>query len=307
MMYIASIVFNVILPLLILMGGGLVLQRKFKLDMKSLSKLILYYYIPALTFVKIYESKLSLHFLVHIVGFLVLQFLCMLTIGILISRVMRYPRRMSSSFLNSVILTNNGNIGIPVNQLAFHQNPLAMATQIIVVIFELLLTFTFGLINASSARVGLRSTFMQFVKTPVLAALLLGFLCNIFHIHIPMFIWQPLKVSSDGMLSFALVSLGAQMASVRLSRNNMTVILSIMTRLCIGPVCAFGIIQILGLSGVTAQALLVASSIPTSRNSAALALEYGNDPEFAAEAVMASTICSTVTVTLVIYVATYLL
>ncbi|MNS42680.1 Membrane transport protein [compost metagenome] len=73
-----------------------------------------------------------------------------------------------------------------------------------------------------------------------------------------------------------------------------------MIRLVIAPIVAYGIIHILNIQGITAQALFIASAIPTSRNSASLALEYGNEPEFAAQAVLVSMLLSSITLTFVI-------
>ena len=50
-----------------------------------------------------------------------------------------------------------------------------------------------------------------------------------------------------------------------------------------------------------AQALVISTAFPTAVNSALLALEYDNEPEFAAAAVFYSTLISSVTVSGVIY------
>jgi malate permease and related proteins len=76
--------------------------------------------------------------------------------------------------------------------------------------------------------------------------------------------------------------------------------------LVISPAIALFIIFTLQLDGVTAQALFIASSFPTSRNSALFALEYGNHPEYAAQVVLMSTLLSMFTVTTVVYLSTIL-
>jgi predicted permease len=81
------------------------------------------------------------------------------------------------------------------------------------------------------------------------------------------------------------------------------IFLSSLCRLIISPLLALLIIIALGLEGLTAQALLIASAFPTSRNSALLALEYKNQPEFAAQTVLVSTLLSSLTVTIIVYVA----
>jgi predicted permease len=128
-------------------------------------------------------------------------------------------------------------------------------------------------------------------------------LCNWLDWKVPEFIWIPMLTISNGMLSLALVSLGAQIAAVKLFRNTSTVLLSSFMRLLIAPLLAFFFIGFFQLQGITAQALWIASAMPTSRNSAALALEYNNEPEFAAQAVLVSTLLSSVTLTGVVYLS----
>ncbi|MEW9701848.1 AEC family transporter [Paenibacillus sp. SI8] len=292
--------YHIIVPILIPIGIGAILYRKFKFDLSGLSKLILYYYVPSLAFVKVYEAQLSAKLLLSVFGFLILQFIAIVCIGYLASRWLGYSKPLAASFSNSVSLTNNGNVGIPVNALAFKHDPLAMSVQIMVVVFELFVTFTFGLLNASKATSGLKKSLLQFVKMPVLYAIAAGALLHVLHIKLPEPLMLPLSDIANGMLSFALVTIGAQIASTNFQQNSSAVLLSSFIRLIISPICAFGLIHVLQLHGITAQALFIASAIPTSRNSAALALEYGNEPGFAAQSVLVSTLLSSLTLTFVI-------
>jgi predicted permease len=300
-MILLDIIQQIILPIILLIGIGMILQRAFHFDMKTFSKLILFYYIPALTFVKIYEAKASTWLLLNVFGFLLLQFIALFLVGKIVSKLGKHNKKLASSFSNSIVLTNNGNVGIPVNDLAFHHDPLALSIQMMIVLFELFITFTFGLINASSANMCLTKTIVQFIKMPVLYCLVLGLLFNMLHIKIPDFVWIPMNTVANGMLSLALVSIGAQIATLKLHSNTGAVLLSSIIRLVISPLIAYVLIYMLHLHGTIAQALWIASAIPTSRNSASLALEYGNEPEFAAQTVLISTLFSSITLTLVIY------
>jgi predicted permease len=305
-MMIWTIIQQIILPIVLLIGAGMLLQRAFQLDLKTFSKLILYYYIPALTFVKIYEAQVTAWLVIHVFGFLVLQFIVLFLVGKIVRKLGKLNPQMASSFSNSIVLTNNGNVGIPVNELAFHHNPLALSVQMMVVLFELFITFTYGLINASSASMGLAKAVLQFIKMPVLYCLALGLLLNRLQLRLPDFIWIPLNTVASGMLALALVSIGAQIASFQLRKNTALVLLSSLIRLALAPLLAFLLISLLQLHGTIAQALWIASAIPTSRNSASLALEYNNEPEFAAQTVLVSTLLSSATLTAVIYFASTL-
>lgn len=70
-----------------------------------------------------------------------------------------------------------------------------------------------------------------------------------------------------------------------------------------GPTVALLLIYALGIEGVIAQSLLIASAFPTSRNTATLALEYDVEPELHAQIVLYSTLLSSITVTFVIFLA----
>jgi predicted permease len=77
-------------------------------------------------------------------------------------------------------------------------------------------------------------------------------------------------------------------------------------RLLVGPVLSFALVigmKMLGapLHGDLAQALVTSASYPTAVNSALVAIEYDNEPEFASAAVFYSTLVSAITVSLTIY------
>lgn len=305
-MFISQILLQVILPVILLIVLGIVYHRVFQFDLKTFSKLILYFYLPALAFVKVYEAKATAGLLLQVIGFLCLNGIAMASLGWLVSRLGKHNRKLAASFSNSVVLSNQGNVGIPVNDLAFQHNPLAMSVQLIAVLFEMLLAFTYGLVNASSADIGLKKTVGTLLKLPIFYMLVLGMLCNLFEVKIPDFLWIPLQTVSNGMLAIALVSIGAQVANIKLQHNTAAVVTSCVIRLMASPVIALLLIVVLQIEGIAAQALWIASAMPSSRNSAALALEYNNEPEFAAQTVLISTLVSSVTLTGVIYLANLL-
>lgn len=138
---------------------------------------------------------------------------------------------------------------------------------------------------------------------PVLYAMLSGVLLNYFSVPIPSFIWIPANYIADAMISLALFTLGAQVAQMKFVSGLSTVYYSLALRLAIGPMIALGIIYVFNVDGIMAQALFIASAMPTSVNSAVIAQEYNNHPNFAAQIVLFSTIMSAATVSIVIYFA----
>ncbi|WP_332631326.1 AEC family transporter [Halalkalibacter flavus] len=297
------IVVNVMLPIFSLIAVGAFLHRKFAFDMKTLSKLNTYLLIPAVCFANVYQSEMRGDTLFFILSFLVIQNICLMIVSAGMAKAAKFESRLASTFKNSVVLSNNGNFGIPISQLVFQHNPLGLTVQIIVMIFQNLLTFTYGLFNAVSAEKKGIHAIGLFLKNPVIYAFLLAVVLQAFAITIPSYLWTPIENIANAFLAIALITLGAQSAFIKIYRFSKPLILSLIGRLILSPCIGIIVILMLNLEGTTAQALFIASAFPTSRNSSIFALEYGNHPEYAAQTVLVSTVFSMVTVTSVVYLA----
>lgn len=298
------IVLNVIVPVFFLIGAGAILHRKFKLDMNTLSKLNHFLLMPAISFVNIYQSKLGGGMIVQIFSFLALQAVSLIIVSTVVAKLARFDQSLSATFKNSVVLNNSANFGLPVSQMVFNGNPLGLSIQVIVIIFQNLLTYTYGLMNSVSVHTkSAKGAIREFLKNPVIYALLLGLILHSVSFEIPLFLWTPIDNIASAFIAIALITLGAQSAYLKITHFPLPLILSLVGRLILSPSIAFLIILMLGLEGTVAQGLFIASSFPTSRNSALFALEYDNHPEYAAQAVLMSTLFSSITVTMVVYLS----
>ncbi|MFJ7738271.1 AEC family transporter [Lysinibacillus sp. NPDC097287] len=304
MMYLGMIFFQIVAPILVLLVLGAILQRKFQFNLKALSQLITYCFMPAAVFVNIYETNVEVSVLGQVALFILLFIGSQMVLSHFIAKVLGLAKTEAAVFKNSVVLINSGNYGIPVAQMIFVTQPIGVAIQVILVIFQNMTTYTYGLYNLiSSTKSGL-AIVKDFLKMPIIHALMIGVVMNFFNIGIPQFIRIPIDHVADSFIAIALITLGTQLSQLELkSMFNKTVFVSCFTRLIIGPAVALLIIFALGLDGVVAQSLLIASAFPTSRNSSSLALEYDVESETAAQTVLFSTIVSCLTVTVVIYVA----
>lgn len=105
------------------------------------------------------------------------------------------------------------------------------------------------------------------------------------------------------MIAIALILLGAQIANIKLNFKWSSSYIYIFIRLVVGPAIAFVIIKCMGLDGIIPQTLFIASAMPTSVNSSVIAQEYDNYPALAAELVFMSTLFSSISVVIVIYLS----
>lgn len=307
MNYLGLIFFQIVAPILVLLLIGALLQKKFQFNLKALSQLITYCFMPGAVFINIYETTIQLSVLAQVAIFIVLFIGSQMIISHYAAKLLGLNRLESAVFKNSVVLINSGNYGIPVAQMVFATQPIGVAIQVILVIFQNMTTYTYGLYNLISATKSGMEIVKDFLKMPIIHALIIGVIMNVMNIPIPQTFRIPLDHIADGFIAVALITLGAQLSQIEIKTLiNKTIVVSCFTRLIIGPVAALIVIYLLQIDGVVAQSLFIASSFPTSRNSSSLALEYDVDANTAAQTVLFSTIMSCITVTVVIYLSTIL-
>lgn len=298
------IFFHIVVPILVLMMIGSILQSKFKFNLKALSQLITYCFMPVAVLMNLYETTINLNVLAQVAIFIILFMGSQMLISHYIAKWLKLKRTESAVFKNSIVLINSGNYGIPVAQLVFATQPIGVAIQVILVIFQNITTYTYGLYNLISATKSGMEVVKDFLKMPIVHALIIGIILNVWNIQIPETIEIPLYHISDGFIAIALITLGAQLSQIEVrTMINKMILISCFTRLLVGPAIALVVIWILGIEGVVAQSLFIASAFPTSRNSSSLALEYDMESNIAAQTVFFSTIVSCLTVTFVIYLS----
>ncbi|MED1607205.1 AEC family transporter [Cytobacillus kochii] len=306
MTFFIEIFLQIIFPILLLLALGAFLQRKFSFQLKQLSTLVTNCFMPAAIFLHIYRSSFDASLLGQLLSYLFIFTVALMIIGQIMAKCLSLNKGEAATLKNSISLMNSNNYGLPVSQLVFTVNPLGVSVQIIIIVVQNILTFTYGMYNLLSTSRSIGSLLLSLVKLPVIHALLLGYLFLLFNIPLPTFIEIPLDQLAAGFIGLALLLLGAQLSQIQLKMSHRVITWSLIGRLLLGPALSFLIITLLGIEGILAQSLFIASAFPTSRNTATIALEYNVEPQLTAQIVLYSTLLSSLTVSLVIYLS-YLL
>jgi len=303
-----------ILPLVLIIIIGFLLCKKFNLDINTLSKINFYIYVPFFIFMQIYSTKLPKEIL-RILVFVVMLAIVNALITNIISKARRYDEGFKNAFTNSIMFYNSGNIGIPLITLIFTSGPflingktpylvIALTTQIVVLIVQNISTNTIGFFNAGKGNMRWQDSVKSILQMPTIYMIPLAFILKASPFRLEnMPIWPSLIYIQNGLISFALITLGAQLSKTKLSFTNIDVYLSSFIRLLGGPFVAYFILKVIGITGVTAQTLMISSAIPTAVNTALIAVERNNHADFASLAVMTSTILSSFTLVIVVFVS----
>lgn len=306
MLHMLYIFKDIILPIFILIAIGVILQRKFRLDLYTLSKISIYYLSPSLIFIKMYESTFSPSLFFGVIFFSLFFIVIMYLLSSLTAKLLKLDKSKKLSFTNSVIFYNSANFGIPVNDLVFKHDPFAMSIQIVVMALQNTLVFSYGVVAMKSIKGGKLQAILDYFKMPLFYAMISGILFNVFNVPLPNFLLTPVTYISNSLIAIVLLTLGAQIAHIKISFTNISLYLSIIFRLLIGPSIALVGLLILGIDGILAQAILISTAMPTAVNTSIIAQEYQNEPEFAAQTVIASTLFSSLTLTFIIFIALHI-
>jgi malate permease and related proteins len=299
-----SVIIHVIVPMFVLILAGAALHRKFNFHLKTFSQLIVYFLLPIVCFLNIYEAETSGNVIGKVLTYLVLFNAVLVGISSIISKFFKFDRKLASTFKNSTVLSNSANFGLPVSSLVFVHNPLGLSIQLIVAVAQNIFTYTWGFYNVVSASVeGNNGVIKKILKLPILHALILALVFKYFDIRIPEFIYTPLKNADHAFVAVALLTLGGQIAYIHIKSISKIVIFSSLYRLILSPIVGLGVILLMQLEGTIAQALFISSAFPSNRSASLLALEYDNYPEIASSVVILTTLSSCFTVAVVIYLS----
>lgn len=292
-----------VLPISILIALGIVLQRAFKLDIRTLSKLNFYLFSPAIMFKLLYNTAISLSLFGTVMAFFALFMLLQYALVSAVVRFRGYEPSMRSAMRCSVLFYNSANYGIPLNQLAFHNNPYTLSVQVLIMMMQSLIPNTYGVYSVNAHKSDWRQIRRVILSMPVIYVIPVALLMRYLSVPLPDSVVTSVDYLSNAFIGTALITLGVQLGSMawRISRKLLSDIgLSLALRLAAGPLLAWGACEIIGAHGLLASALIVSSAVPTSLSSVLLAVEFDNEPEFASQTVFASTAVSTVTVAAVI-------
>lgn len=291
---------QVLLPILVLFGLGWLLDRRARLDLTTLVKLNIYLFVPAFMFVQVVDSPLDGAHAARIVGFTATIIGSMGVISALVGRWRKYARDQTRALQLATMFYNSGNYGIPLMALAFPGA--GPALQVFIVLTQNISTFTVGLLLASSAQHRGWRMALPMLRQISLWAVLAAFVVRILDLPVQeiRWIWVPLRYISDGLVAFALLTLGIQLSQTRARQSLPRIGWAVMLRLLIAPLLAFALVKHFGFRGEEATIMIVSSSFPTAVNTALIAHEFKADSEFAAAAVFYSTLFSMLTVTVLI-------
>ena len=207
---------------------------------------------------------------------------------------------MTAGYSNSVMM------GIPLSELFFSADGLAIATAIIAMSAILYYSTTTLLIELrlhKSASVGgiLKETALGLMRTPVILAMASGLLFGASGLHLHPVIENFVNIGAATATPTALFALGVSLAQFKIAGDLAEAGSSSALKLLLNPLIAWAIAgPVLGLTGLPLAAVTLMAALPCAINPFLLASRYQTYTRRASAAIVLSTGLSIITVTLAV-------
>lgn len=297
---ILSIILTIIAPIILVASLGVLLERATTVDVRTLSRIIIYAASPALAFYSMANATLQSREVLHLLTFGLLQAGTATAAAWLLTRALKLDRLTASAFVLSVGFMNIGNYGIPFNEFAFGQPGLERA--LIITVAQGLYAYSIGVFVASWGRASIWQSLKNAALVPTPYAAVAGLVVNFGAIPVPPLLMRVVEILEGAAIPLMLLLLGMQISRVNFRGGRWNIVFGAATmRLIGGPLIGVFIATLLGLNGVTGQVAIMEAAMPTAVVTTILATEFGSDAKIASSVVLVSTLLSVISLSVLLY------
>ena len=289
---------NNILPAFLIIGAGALLGYMLKLEVRTPSRITLYFFVPCLVFTSMIKSTLNENDVIHILLFLLLITTAVGLFGWIMARSFGLVQVQENALYLSTMFLNAGNLGLPILLFSYGQD--GMDRGIIFYIGSALMAHTLAAFFASRGRASVRDSLLNVLKLPTMYAILLAFALRGLHIAPPEFIFKSLSLAGGAAIPTLLFVLGVQLSRTTVRGNFRLIGLATATRLVVAPAMAFLLAALMGLSGMTRNVCILEASTSSAVTATLMAIEFDCEPDFVTSVVFTTTLLSSVSLTIIL-------
>lgn len=286
-------IFAVIAPIFLLAGLGFVwAKRKLPFPTDAIGLLATNIGTPCLVIATLIKADISRHDLGLMALATLLALSSFLIGGTLLLRLLKLPAR---SFLPSLAFPNAGNAGLSLSLYAFGQPGLALG----LVFFALT---SFGNFAVGQSIYAGRGNWREVARSPVIYAVPLAALGNVFQVELPLFLMRSLEAAGAIAIPLMLLTLGVSLANLKVKELRLALHLTLL-RIGMGLLVGVALAWALGLEGVARGVLIIQCAMPVAVMNAIFAARYNCDPAAVAGLVVVSTLISFASLPLLLLIA----
>jgi predicted permease len=291
-----SVFLNVILPVFGIVALGYLLGGRLELQARTLTRVAYHVFVPAFIFQAISGSQVPPGSALKMLCFIVATHLLAAFAAGGIARLLGRSKEMIAAFVMIAVFGNVGNYGLALIRFRLGEAALAPATIYFVAITISAFIVCVGV--AGWARGGSRGAIWGVLKTPALWATVPALLVSSTGLQIPLLFSRMIGLLADAMIPVMLFALGLQLLEQKRVVLSSDVLTASAVRLLLAPALALLVALPFGLSPIEHASGVLQAAMPTAILVAIIAKENDIVPSFVTSVVVASTLASLLTLTL---------
>ena len=283
-------VFEVILPVIIVILTGFAFGKVTNVNLKPINLLLLYISTPCLIFSSLIDGKITMEaaYQILIAGSL------MIFIGMgIFSIILKVLKKDIVTFLNPLVFPNTANMALPIALYAFGNQAFEYAIIFTTIVFFYHCSIGIFILNGPKK-------IIEVFKTPLIYAVTLALLLNNLDINVNVGLNNAINLLGTTSIPLMMFSLGHKLSETTIVNLNENLLLGFL-RLFLGSILGFGICKILGVQGLIAKVMILQFSMPSAVFNFILSDRYNKSPEKVASLVFVSTILSILFIPIILY------
>ena len=296
---------EVLLPIVVIAGMGYMIEGAFPLDPRTLNRVSLYVLSPCLLFATLLRTEISGAEALRLSLLMLLVVVSMCMCAYVVARVMQLSAAQRSGFMLATTFMNSGNYGLPATRFAFGEVGFQYA--VVGYLTQAFLSQTLAVYVASVGGGDRRAALTQVLRMPMIYAALLAIVLRLLGLQldesngsVALGLFRGVRMLADATLPFLLLILGMQLRRRKPLGSFGPLGTATALRLVVSIPIAFGVAYLLGLSDLALRVGIMQAAMPTAVNTTILALEFDTWPHFVSNVVVATTVGSLITLTLLL-------
>jgi predicted permease len=274
-------IFSIVFPVFAIIGIGWWYGRVKRPDIQVTNQISMDVLVPALVFAALASKSFDFaHYWQLVLGGVAV----VLGSGLLAWPVARLLKVDVKTFVPPMMFNNSGNMGIPLIVLAFGEQALGAA--IILFLVEMILHFSMGPYMLCH-----RMHPLQLLKTPVMAATVLGVAVSLSGTTLPQPLYTAIKMVGDASIPMLLFALGVRLNQVSFKDWHIGAWSGIVSP-ATGIIMVLLVTPMLDLAPVQQSILLVFGALPPAVLNYLMAEQYRQEPERVASIVLLGNLAS---------------
>lgn len=295
-----SLAFSVVCPLFLMMALGYFLRRigLFTEDfLRQLNKLCFTVFLPTILFINVYDSDFSASFQPDLLIFSAICVLVLFVVLMLAIPRIEKDNRRRGVIVQGIFRSNYILFGLPMAASLYgtaSTGTTAVLIAFIIPLFNLLAVVALEYFRGG--KLNIKRIIMGVITNPLILGALMAFVFVISGVRMPAVLEKTVRDISNIATPLALIILGGSFTFSRLRPNIKGIVVAVVGRLVLVPLCFLTVAIAVGYRGVALGALLAMSASPAAVSSFTMAQQMQADDELAGQIVVVGSLCSVATI-----------